>query len=46
LQEELAKLQEAVASGDRAHAQEELGDVAVHPGERGPLVTRSTRKPA
>jgi XTP/dITP diphosphohydrolase len=27
VQEEMAELQEAVASGDRAHAQEELGDV-------------------
>jgi len=27
VQEELAELEEAVASGDRAHAQEELGDV-------------------
>jgi XTP/dITP diphosphohydrolase len=27
VQEEMAELREAVASGDRAHAQEELGDV-------------------
>ena len=38
--EELDELKEAVASGDRAYAETELGDVG-HPGECGPLVELS-----